>query len=125
MVILFVLVLVNNYNIGIFQTKRRYVRVVKETDSKSVGLCLRRFESCCRRFLFSPEISLEKRQRSKHRLITDQWLTLFLFFIYLFFSHFLLAQMKGSSSHCSQGIKEHLLLQVILKIKFNIFPLLK
>ena len=28
----------------------RYVRVVKETDSKSVGLCLRRFESCCRRF---------------------------------------------------------------------------
>ena len=29
--------------------KRRYVRVVKETDSKSVGLCLRRFESCCRR----------------------------------------------------------------------------
>ena len=31
---------------------RRYVRVVKETDSKSVGLCLRRFESCCRRFLF-------------------------------------------------------------------------
>ena len=25
--------------------------MVKETDSKSVGLCLRRFESCCRRFL--------------------------------------------------------------------------
>ena len=32
--------------------KCRYVRVVKETDSKSVGLCLRRFESCCRRFIF-------------------------------------------------------------------------
>jgi hypothetical protein len=30
----------------------RYVRVVKETDSKSVGLVLRRFESCCRRFFF-------------------------------------------------------------------------
>jgi hypothetical protein len=33
--------------------------VVKETDSKSVGLVLRRFESCCRRFLFflaSPNI---------------------------------------------------------------------
>ncbi|KAK8610250.1 hypothetical protein V6N13_081413 [Hibiscus sabdariffa] len=35
------------------KTSRRYVRVVKETDSKSVGLCLRRFESCCRRFFFS------------------------------------------------------------------------
>ena len=33
--------------------KSRYVRVVKETDSKSVGLCLRRFESCCRRFFLS------------------------------------------------------------------------
>ncbi len=32
--------------------KCRYVRVVKETDSKSVGLCLRRFESCCRRNIF-------------------------------------------------------------------------
>ena len=31
---------------------RRYVRVVKETDLKSVGLRPRRFEPCCRRLLF-------------------------------------------------------------------------
>ena len=30
-------------------TNRRYVRVVKETDLKSVGLRPRRFEPCCRR----------------------------------------------------------------------------
>ena len=31
--------------------RRRYVRVVKETDLKSVGLRPRRFDPCCRRFL--------------------------------------------------------------------------
>ena len=32
---------------------RQFVRVVKETDSKSVGLCPRKFESCSCRF-FAP-----------------------------------------------------------------------
>ena len=31
---------------------RQLVRVVKETDSKSVGQCPRKFESCSCRFLF-------------------------------------------------------------------------
>ena len=35
----------------ILRHRRRYVRVVKETDLKSVGLRPRRFEPCCRRFL--------------------------------------------------------------------------
>ena len=35
----------------ILRHQRRYVRVVKETDLKSVGLRPRRFEPCCRRFL--------------------------------------------------------------------------
>ena len=33
----------------IVKHNRRYVRVVKETDLKSVGLRPRRFEPCCRR----------------------------------------------------------------------------
>ena len=43
------------------RSESRYVRVVKETDSKSVGLCLRRFESCCRRFLFIIFLRLQRR----------------------------------------------------------------
>ena len=57
---------VNNIN------KCRYVRVVKETDSKSVGLCLRRFESCCRRFHFF--------------LISSYFFLFLLIFSYFFFS---------------------------------------
>lgn len=38
------------------KTKRRYVRVVKETDFKSVGLRPRRFQPCCRHLIFCPAV---------------------------------------------------------------------
>ena len=44
-----------NTSIAVFQAETsisRYVRVVKETDLKSVGLRPCRFEPCCRWFLF-------------------------------------------------------------------------
>lgn len=46
------------YGLGNKKWKRifasgRYVRVVKEADLKSVGLCPSRFEPCCRRFILN------------------------------------------------------------------------
>ena len=59
-------------------SQRRYVRVVKETDLKSVGLRPRRFEPCCRRlflFLFLPfaNYSSGRMQRPAHNKQGVSW----------------------------------------------------
>ena len=115
--------------------------MVKETDSKSVGHCLRRFESCCRRnfaFIFLLACSICQTQQSKvisvhiyicMNLLEFYWNMFNMLFLGWFFSLFCwyirpkIIQNKGISviilpQRMGMSATHFILLSSLLQIKF-------